>query len=260
MDVKYSDTRMLMLRFGKLRFYVPEELHYIPCATFFAGEYDFLKPGKGDVVIDAGANIGDFTYKVARKSKIVLAIEPEENNIHYLKMNMGGTRNVIIVSKGISNETKITSFKGSGVSGKVREYGEKTITVDTLDNICEEYNLEPTILKMDIEGFESRALEGMAHSLTTIRRVVIEVHDKINEIKCENILKENSFNVRYQTKRTIILRTIKNTFRHPISFLRYDLQNNYYGAKTILKYPVSLQTNIPSCNYGTGMKLLEAWK
>lgn len=38
---------------------VPDESLFVPYATFFAGEYDFLNINKKDIVLDVGANIGD---------------------------------------------------------------------------------------------------------------------------------------------------------------------------------------------------------
>ena len=61
--------------------------------VLFAGNYDRLLESlsEGDVVIDAGANIGCFTLLAARKvgaRGIVIAIEPGPNNYKRLKSNV----------------------------------------------------------------------------------------------------------------------------------------------------------------------------
>ncbi|ACR41616.1 class I SAM-dependent methyltransferase [Saccharolobus islandicus] len=66
----------MIFTYGKTRIEIPRGYEYVYYATFIAGEWDFLKVKKEDIVLDAGAFIGDFTVKVARKAKEVVAVEP----------------------------------------------------------------------------------------------------------------------------------------------------------------------------------------
>ena len=45
----------MIFKYKRIKMYIPVHSFFIPYATFFAGEYDFLKPRKKDTVIDAGA-------------------------------------------------------------------------------------------------------------------------------------------------------------------------------------------------------------
>ena len=45
----------MIFKYRKIKISIPAYSFFIPYATFFAGEYDFLKPRKKDTVIDAGA-------------------------------------------------------------------------------------------------------------------------------------------------------------------------------------------------------------
>ena len=65
----------MIFTYGRLRLEVSEAYSYVYYATFIAGEYDFLKVKKDDVVLDAGVFIGDFTVKIAKKTKEVMAVE-----------------------------------------------------------------------------------------------------------------------------------------------------------------------------------------
>ena len=47
---------------------IPKGYEFVYYATFIAGEWDFLNVKNTDVVLDAGAFVGDYTLKVARKS------------------------------------------------------------------------------------------------------------------------------------------------------------------------------------------------
>jgi len=66
---------------------------------------------EGDVVIDAGANIGCFTLLAARKvgaRGLVIAIEPGPNNYKRLKSNIeiNGFKNDILVREALDRDSK----------------------------------------------------------------------------------------------------------------------------------------------------------
>jgi len=100
----------VLFHFGKNIIEIPENHHFVYYATFIVGEYDFLKLSKDDVVLDAGAFIGDFTIKVARKVKEVVAVEPLPWAFKILKKNveMNELKNVTLVNKALwDGQTRI---------------------------------------------------------------------------------------------------------------------------------------------------------
>ena len=250
----------MIFRYRKIMISIPAYSFFIPYATFFAGEYDFIKPRKKDVVIDAGANVGDFTTKIAGKAFSVIAIEPSEENQVYLMRNTINLHNVTIIKKAVGNKRGVIGFAGQGVSAGVDLDADNSVEIDTLDNICEDLKIAPTLLKMDIEGFEGEALKGMEKSIETVRRMVIEVHDDINRKDCENVLVKHDFNIRYQNKMDIMKRTLRNIALNPRSFIKYDRMNAFYASKVMLKFPLTKKSSVPSCGEAKGMYLLEAWK
>ena len=250
----------IYFRQGPISLAVPLHSSFIPYATFFAGEYDFLSPGKGDIVIDAGANIGDYSIKIARKVRRVVAIEPSSANLKLLEMNAAHFPNITIVKKALGNTRKTIGFRGQGVGASVDENSDVTVEMDTLDNICANLEITPTILKMDIEGQEANALEGFKEHLKSVKRAVIEIHDVDNKVRCERILRDFGFKLRYQTKFDVVKRTFKNVLLHPLAFVSYDRANSFYAFKVIFNFPFSRKTSIPSCGEVSGMYLLEAWR
>ena len=64
-------------RWGRIPLEVPEDGFFVPYATFVADEYYFLDVGSNDVVVDAGAYVGDFTVQAAVCAKLVIAVEPD---------------------------------------------------------------------------------------------------------------------------------------------------------------------------------------
>lgn len=252
--------KYIYFRNGAVKLAVPLYSSFIPYATFFVGEYDFLNPGKDDVVIDAGANIGDYAVKIAMNVRKVIAIEPSLVNVETLEINVSHISNIIVVRKALGNGKRIVGFGGHGVAASIDESSKITVEMDTLDNICAELKITPTILKMDIEGQEANALEGFKDHLESIKRAVIEIHDDTNKERCESIFKSRGFKFRYQTKFDVMKRTLKNLALHPVSFISYEKINSFYASKVILGFPLSRKTSIPSCGEMAGMYLMEAWK
>src|SRR5271154_2792516 len=54
----------------------------------------FYRPADGDVIVDAGANVGLFAIEIARQNKRcrVIALEPFAENFEYLKANVARAR------------------------------------------------------------------------------------------------------------------------------------------------------------------------
>ena len=258
--VNFDSKSNLIFKYKNIKISIPRYSFFIIYATFFAGEYDFLNPRKTDVAIDAGANIGDFTVKIAGKVSSVISIEPSRDNIPYLMLNTKNLHNVMIIEKAVGNKRGFTGFTGRGVSAGVDENTSSRVEIDTLDGLCEDLKLVPTLLKMDIEGSEGDALKGMKNSMNTVRRMVIEVHDEHNKKNCEDTLIRHGFKVRYQNKMDIVKKTLKNITLNPLSFVKYDALNAFYASKRIIKFPLTGKSSIPSCGETRGMYLLEAWK
>ena len=133
----------------------------------------YYKLKAGDVVVDAGAGpCGVFTVFAAKgvgERGLVIAIEPERNNLENLKENIkiNNLENVIVVSKGLWDK-KVKKKLG------LKEYslvwdskkGAVEIEVDVLDNILVDLGISKVnFIKMDIEGAEIQALNGMERTL-----------------------------------------------------------------------------------------------
>ncbi|WP_231136371.1 FkbM family methyltransferase [Acidianus ambivalens] len=108
---------------------------------------------EGDIVIDAGANIGLFSilasFKVKDKGRVI-AIEPEPNNLKILMQNveLNNLDNVIVIPKALYDKPgRKVSMKSEGVGAYVFEDGEGMVETTTLDEIMEETGLKPRILK-----------------------------------------------------------------------------------------------------------------
>lgn len=130
---------------------------------------------EGDVVIDAGAWIGDFSAYAASKGAEVYAFEPVEDTFQWLckTRDLNGGR-IYPVKKGLgSREGEADIFineYNSGTNSLVFKGEEITerIVLTTLDQFVEENRLERIdFIKADIEGAERDMLRGAFNVLKT---------------------------------------------------------------------------------------------
>jgi len=128
---------------------------------------------KGDVVLDIGANIGYYTLIFADlvgKEGQVYAFEPDSINYEILVKNIevNGFKNITPVNKAVTNKLgKIPFYINKRNTGDNRimdfENSAKKIEVEavSLDDYFSEYRGKIDFIKMDIQGSEGLALEGM---------------------------------------------------------------------------------------------------
>lgn len=170
---------------------------------------DFVRPG--DIVYDIGANIGYFSLSFARKvgqEGHVFAFEPLPSNIerlrHNVKLNQQDER-ITIVPCAVSDSAGTEEFlahslhsmgKLAGAGGRDTAYQEslkvRTITVDGF--IYEDGRPAPDIVKMDIEGGETKAIKGMTRMLTDIRpKLILELHGPEAAMTVWKTLEESNY-------------------------------------------------------------------
>ncbi len=158
--------------------------YHILKEIFVMNDYEiYYQLRRGDIVIDAGANIGLFTVKAGKEvgpEGKIIAIEPEETHLSFLRRNIEANhlKNVEIVSKGIWSEQRRSNLYLYDNTGYHSLYSDEDfpkgctltgvidIELDTIDNISRELRLNRVdFLKMDIEGSELEALVGAKETL-----------------------------------------------------------------------------------------------
>ncbi len=138
----------------------------------------------GNTVIDLGAHIGYYTLLAAKlvgPSGKVYAFEPDPSNFEILKKNVdqNGYKNIICVNKAVSNKTGKTNLFLAGDTDNSQivdsSLSDKSIEVDviTLDDFFKNEDNHIDFIKMDIEGSEGKALEGMKNLVTKNKNVKI---------------------------------------------------------------------------------------
>lgn len=132
---------------------------------------------RGMVVVDAGAHIGYFTRLFSRRVGSrgqVFAFEPDEENLRHLRNNVARMSNVEINTDALSSKVGTISFyhvEGSTgchttIANNAPGTPARQVRATTLDAFVENNSIgKVDLIKMDIEGGEWDALEGMERTL-----------------------------------------------------------------------------------------------
>lgn len=134
----------------------------------------------GDIMIDAGANIGAITLPVAKDRKIkVYAFEPAKHIHEILQQNIqiNTIKNIEAFAVGLSDRQCSADFYESdrvhGWSGmvKIDSFRHYQVPVISLDQFAAERDISIIkVLKMDVQGWEYFVLKG-AEKLITEKRI-----------------------------------------------------------------------------------------
>ena len=138
--------------------------------------YDYIKDRiENQLVFDIGANVGEMTKRFVSYGCKVVSVEPqvELTNNH----NYDGT--LSIKNACIDNKVGSTTFYKctKNVSSSCRkdwrihhpklEWNELTLPTITIDSLIEEFGV-PKYIKLDVEGYEHKAIEGLSSKVDLI--------------------------------------------------------------------------------------------
>jgi FkbM family methyltransferase len=153
---------------------------------------DFVRPGK--VAYDVGANIGYISLLLAKtvgQQGHVFSFEALPANIERMRQNVSLNQmeaRISVIDRAVSDSEDPVNFltSPSGGMGRVEgsvgrqisPTGSLPVAGTSLDHfVYQEGNPPPEILKMDIEGGETRALPGMSRILLEDHPIVLlELH------------------------------------------------------------------------------------
>lgn len=136
------------------------------------------KINPGMTVVDIGAHLGQYTLLAARKvgsTGRVLAFEPHPRSFDYLRGNIarnGYNETVTALPIAVSNQngeavlhadllqSDFTSLLGRRDPADTQEVKVKTAVLDAIDG-----QMNPDVVKIDVEGAEILVLDGIAQTL-----------------------------------------------------------------------------------------------
>ncbi len=180
----------------------------------------------GDVVIDVGANIGDYTLIACKKvgdSGKVLAFEPLSETFSVLTRNLqlNEITHCQPFQKAVGEKLGVANLYKTNASGTMGHLdsslsGQNLIKkneteVVTIDNVLSSNHIENvSMMKVDVEGFEHEVLLGCLKSFKEkkIKKILCEVHFKYLESKGKSeetiydLLREHNFTITHISKAT----------------------------------------------------------
>jgi FkbM family methyltransferase len=246
---------------------IPREEAYLYYATLIAGQYSQLAIRQGDVVLDAGANVGDFTLLAAAAvgdAGRVIAVEPNTKALRYLHENLA--------LNNMTNVKIVQAFLGSSVQ-KVRSTERGTFSMVAPDGSGESLELEQTtmddiarhnhvesfdIVKMDIEGSEVDALRG-CRSLADVREFAIEVHSVGLENEVKVMLKRLGFACEYFDPTRLVAQTFLAMLTRPGELA---IAEREFGGVALTAALKALRGNAPSPSLSrdSGLRILHFYR
>ena len=170
---------------------------------FFNGDYKDIPYCNGKILIDIGANVGDTAIYFANKGYDVYAFEPLPHIAEIAWKNL--ELNPIINDK-IKYVNKAASYKrgtltinydknNTGAAGEFTNLNQKIeVEAITIEDIINEYNIQPDVLKMDCEGCEVGIIKNS--DLSMFSEIVFEYHTHMTGVDkgvLIDLLKEQGF-------------------------------------------------------------------
>ncbi len=171
------------------------ELYFLEDKHPFESEVLKGQIKKGDVVLDIGAYVGYYTMlasKIVGDEGKIFAFEPDPENFKNLEINIkkNNCHNVELVKAAVCDKTgSMKLYLNKSDRSENTLYGsniEDSITVKTikLDDYFKNRDNRVNFIKIDIEGAERRAFEGMEFILEKNRQ--IKIFTEINPRALEN--------------------------------------------------------------------------
>lgn len=120
------------------------------------------------VAVDGGAHVGSWTRYLARKFDLVAAFEPNLNNFDCLVLNTDECNNVMLSKCGLSDQLEDVGMIGGVNSGCWSITEGEGIKLRPLPDFG-----ALDFLKLDIEGYECKALQGAEKQLLKYRPLIL---------------------------------------------------------------------------------------
>ena len=140
----------------------------------------------GDLCFDIGANVGRRTKVFLKLGAKVIAVDPQEHCMKILRKKYEKNNNVTLVKKAIGDKEGqaemmicdshslsslsknwVESVKESGRYSQCTWDKTEIVPIVTLDSMISQYG-KPSFIKIDVEGYEYKALSGLSQPIKTI--------------------------------------------------------------------------------------------
>lgn len=146
---------------------------------------------KEDIIFDVGANIGYYVILEGLKAREghIYAIEPVEENYRLLQQNiiLNRLKNVTPFKCAMSDlvgrlkifvgtRMNLSTMNEDSIKQTKDLYETRETRTTTLDDLVRDVGQFPSVLRMDLEGYEYTVIKGGKQVLKNLRLLFVEVH------------------------------------------------------------------------------------
>jgi FkbM family methyltransferase len=185
---------------------------YLPCewSYFRSGAFNL---NDGEVFVDGGANVGQTVDRFVKQTRgrfsHVHCFEPDRANVTALRQLVGrlplpdGASKITIHEAALSDRPGTAAFDHRGTEGsRLLEAGESAGTETRIETIDSAIDGPVTLIKLDVEGFETAALAGAQHTIQKHRPklAVCAYHRAADAIEILRVLKSFDAGYRYSLR------------------------------------------------------------
>ncbi|MDD3237058.1 MAG: FkbM family methyltransferase [Candidatus Gastranaerophilales bacterium] len=159
---------------------------------------DFIKLGDDEVFLDCGGFDGDTTEEFISRCpqfKKVYFFEPCLANMTKAKLRLNNNPKIDFIQKGVSDATETLYCTFNSAATTIADSGNEEVETVKIDDVISDI---PTLIKMDLEGFEMKALEGCKNTIKNYKpKLAISVYHKPEDF-CEIYTYIMSLNPNYK--------------------------------------------------------------
>jgi FkbM family methyltransferase len=191
---RFSPSKFIIKAFvSPVKFYARKGLTGIT-GNIYTGLHEFNDMAfllhllnKTDIFFDVGANVGSYTLLASGVCKAkTIAIEPSANTAALLNknllLNQLQTRVVLVNALAGVGESTLTFSKNQDTTNHViaenelQNFDFELVNVIDIDSLT--INNKPTLIKIDVEGFETEVLKGMTATFKqqNLKAIIIELN------------------------------------------------------------------------------------
>lgn len=168
---------------------------------------------ENDIFFDIGANAGYFTLLGSRHvgdGGKVISFDPIETNVETIKKHLdnNSTTNVVIEQAAVSDYVGGADFvvERNNANSHLQDIeishavsnskGVVSVSVTTIDEYCRRNDIEPSIIKVDVEGAELHVLSGAKDILGRHHaKWIISTHSDTLFQRCSEIMRYEGYSV-----------------------------------------------------------------
>lgn len=174
------------------------------------------------ICLDIGAHIGNHALVMSKFSHMVYCFDPDPENVHALKCNQkeNNILNMQIFDCGLSDKNEELIFYKQGstfVSALKKDHSEtETLFCKIGDEVLQQQCVKKIdFIKIDIEGFEARALSGLKQTIQASRPIII--------------MEWNNDTTRKQFEKYHLLKTVFKDYQ--ILAISHNHHKSYWGKQ-----------------------------